>query len=340
MYIPLHGFTKTQLKDLLSAKDSCSSRYLRTPRATGFRAFAAAATAAPQQNVVGVGIAEKISEGQPTGVLAVKFLVIRKYSENELAASERLPKTVGGLPVDVEQAGVFRAFGGVTLPNPKQKLRPAQPGCSIGFEYPEPNPSGNVMAGTFGAVVRDSKGTYILSNNHVLAHENQLAPGAAIFQPGLLDGGVAATDAIAKLTRFIPLQSGVNNQVDAAIAAADSKKDLSRAILHIGAPAGTTPAAIDQRVHKFGRTTSYTAGRVTGIAFDVTVAYETGSFTFGNQITITGDSGPFSAGGDSGSLIVERQTNKAVGLLFAGSPAFTLANHIEDVLSALGVTLA
>jgi hypothetical protein len=29
----------------------------------------------------------------------------------------------------------------------------------------------------------------------------------------------------------------------------------------------------------------------------------------------------------------------AVGLLFAGSPSHTLANHIDDVLQALGVTL-
>ncbi len=95
------------------------------------------------------------------------------------------------------------------------------------------------------------------------------------------------------------------------------------------------------QVHKFGRTTSYTVGRVTSIDTDVTVGYETGNFTFQEQIIIVGRGGKsFSAAGDSGSLILERSTNKAVALLFAGSSSHTIANHIDEVLQALKVTLA
>ena len=73
---------------------------------------------------------------------------------------------------------------------------------------------------------------------------------------------------------------------------------------------------------------------------DVTVGYETGNFIFHDQIIIVGSDGnPFSAAGDSGSLILQRGTNKAVGLLFAGSSTHTIANHIGDVLAALQVTL-
>ena len=94
-------------------------------------------------------------------------------------------------------------------------------------------------------------------------------------------------------------------------------------------------------VHKFGRTTSYTVGWIKSINTDVTVSYETGNFTFQDQIIIVGAQGKsFSAAGDSGSLILERSTNKAVGLLFAGSTTHTIANHIDDVLAALKVTLA
>lgn len=39
-------------------------------------------------------------------------------------------------------------------------------------------------------------------------------------------------------------------------------------MLHIGTPAGTTQAEIDMMVHKFGRTTSYTAGRIVSIDTD------------------------------------------------------------------------
>ena len=196
------------------------------------------------------------------------------------------------------------------------------------------------MAGTFGAVVKDALGKYILSNNHVLADENALPLGSPIYQPGLLDGGVVATDQVARLTRFIALSAAGTNKVDAAIAKGTTATILSRDILHIGAPAGTAAAAIDMRVHKFGRTTSYTVGRVTSTATDVTVAYTAGNVFFEDQIIIVGDQGSFSAGGDSGSLILERTTNKAVGLLFAGSSSHTIANHIDDVLAALNVTLA
>lgn len=43
--------------------------------------------------------------------------------------------------------------------------------------------------------------------------------------------------------------------------------------------------------------------------------------------------------GDSGSLIVDRKSKQAVALLFAGSATNTIANHIDDVLGALGVTI-
>src|SRR5207247_961461 len=167
-------------------------------------------------------------------------------------------------------------------------------GCSVGFADPN---NQFIMAGTFGAVVKkkNSAGQYILSNNHVLADESRLPLGAPIFQPGLLDGGNPSTDRIAALTKFVPLQAAGNNKVDCAIAKVTSNSLVSKNVLHIGAPAGTGQAAIDMRVHKFGRTTSYTVGRVTSIDTDVTVAYETGNFTFQEQIIIVGRTGhPFS----------------------------------------------
>lgn len=42
---------------------------------------------------------------------------------------------------------------------------------------------------------------------------------------------------------------------------------------------------------------------------------------------------PFSAGGDSGSLIVDAVNKHPVGLLFAGGGVMTFANVIDDVLS-------
>ncbi len=288
----------------------------------------------------------------PTGILAVKFFVRRKYAKTGLSKREMLPKTIDGLPVDVEQSGLFRALVAATkkarknkprkpqtagpMPNPKARFRPAHPGCSVGYKFPPPITS--VMAGTFGALAKNAAGTYILSNNHVLADEGRQALGAPIFQPGLLDGGNPKSNRVATLTRFVPLQPGVMNKVDGAIAKGDSAGILARDILHIGPPAGTATAAIDMRVHKVGRTTGYTVGGIISIATDVTVARNR-QFHFEDQIIIVSDQGSFSAAGDSGSLILERQTNRQLPL-FAGSSSRTIANHIGDVLQALGVTLA
>ena len=64
-----------------------------------------------------------------------------------------------------------------------------------------------------------------------------------------------------------------------------------------------------------------------------------GTARFTNQIRIT--PGSFSAGGDSGSLIVEdvAANPRPVGLLFAGGSDDTFANPIQSVLDALGVTM-
>jgi hypothetical protein len=341
--------TPDQTAAFRSAKQEWSQRLLRPAPAATMRAFAAAISPAPEENVVGVGIGEKIVDGKPTGIKAIKFLVRRKFAEDQVGAGHLLPGSVNGLPVDVEQVGILRRFRpptpdaatapvSSTTPNPRTRIRPAQPGCSVGFKFPE---SPMVMAGTFGALVKRGNTRYILSNNHVLADENQLPIGSPIFQPGLLDGGNTATDTIAELSEFVKLTSASINKVDAAIARVLDESQVSNKILFIGPPQGVAAAALDMMVHKFGRTTGYRVGRVTSVETDVTVNYETGQFTFEDQIIIVGlDGRSFSDSGDSGSLILDRSTQAAIGLLFAGSETHTIANHIQDVLHALNVTLA
>lgn len=343
-----------KLNDLRAAKTELASRYVHGRKAELARRAGMHITAVPRamaaispnplHNVVGVGIGEKISEGKQTGTLAVKLFVRMKYPLSELNGNVTLPKEINGISTDIEESGAFRRFQTGTarklagMPNPRTKMRPAHPGSSIGFQDPAQQ---IVMAGTFGAVVKDANGTYILSNNHVLADENRLPIGSAIFQPGLLDGGSVATDQVAALTRFIMLDPSKPNSVDCAIAKVTANNIVSTAILHIGVPKGAVNATIDMNVHKFGRTTGYTVGRVASLDTDVTVNYETGDYTFSSQIIVVGSHGQsFSDAGDSGSLILQRGTNKAVALLFAGSSTHTIANHIGDVLAALKVKLA
>jgi hypothetical protein len=93
---------------------------------------------------------------------------------------------------------------------------------------------------------------------------------------------------------------------------------------------------------KYGRTTGLTKGRVDAINATVDVGYSTGVARFTGQIIIR--PGSFSAGGDSGSLIVSNERGsekkKPVGLLFAGSSFFTVANPIGLVLEAFDPDIA
>lgn len=335
------GLSEKQVTSLRAAKRSASQQLLQPVQTTAFSALAASTSPEPSANLVGVGIGEQISGGKHTGIMAVKFLVRIKYPDNQIPDSDRLPREVNGHPVDVEQVGTFRRFmpPPATMPNPRKKIRPARPGCSVGFKDPN---NQFIMAGTFGALVSKGAKRFILSNNHVLADENKLPLGSSIFQPGFLDAGNPPNSGpIAKLTKFIPLVPGaVSNKVDCAIAELNKLSLATNSVLFIGPPTGKTDGQIDMVVHKFGRTTGFTVGRITSLETDVSVQYEAGVVNFQDQIIIVGLSAqPFSAAGDSGSLILERSSNKAVGLLFAGSASHTIANHIQDVLTALNVTL-
>jgi len=79
-------------------------------------------------------------------------------------------------------------------------------------------------------------------------------------------------------------------------------------ILSIGRLADSTPldATEGMAVEKSGRTTGFTTGKVTDLSADVRINYDSGTFTFQNQIIVEGNPGPFSQAGDSGSLIVAR----------------------------------
>ena len=69
------------------------------------------------------------------------------------------------------------------------------------------------------------------------------------------------------------------------------------------------------------------------------VGYSTDTALFVNQIIFKGN-GTFSAGSDSGSLIVtQKGGNRPVALLFAGSSQFMIGNPIDPVLARFGVTI-
>lgn len=212
--------------------------------------------------------------------------------------------------------------------------RPAPIGVSTGHPA--------ITAGTLGCRVKDSSGrVYALSNAHVYANENRALIGDNVLQPGSYDGGQNPRDAIGTLAAFqqITFSRFARNTIDAAIALCPLE-NLGNGTPPdgYGIPRATTIlAAVGLAVKKYGRTTKLTAGQVYAINATVNVTYDSGVARFVNQIVIT--PGTFSAGGDSGSLVVTEDGNHPVGLLFAGSSSYTIANPIDPVLSRFGVTI-
>ncbi|HVQ38948.1 MAG TPA: hypothetical protein VMS31_15525 [Pyrinomonadaceae bacterium] len=226
----------------------------------------------------------------------------------------------------------------------QKRRRPLVIGCSIGHF--------KITAGTLGCFVRDrtTGETLILSNNHVLANENNAAAGDAIIQPGDVDGGKKSTDTIGALRSFVRLKKTGTNFVDCAVASIKNGIKFNQQKLGtFGKLAGLgLEVVVDgTEVRKVGRTTGQTKGRVTAFELDnVVVEYDIGNIKFDDQIEIEGaGSKSFSDGGDSGSLIIDKDRG-AVALLFAGgdqggsnNKGLTYGNPIRAVLDALKVDL-
>lgn len=253
-----------------------------------------------------------------------------------------IPDRVDGIPTRTVVSGMFVAG----IADEMVEDRPVPLGVSIG--HPD------ITAGTLGFKVKDLTDSYILSNNHVMANSNKAEIGDNILQPGPADGGSDPADKIGILHEFENINfNGPQNVIDAAIAKIDPNIDPND-VLPVtpdgyaqpsAVPRPATSALINEEVTKYGRTTGRTGGTVVSISGMFDVCYETrGPFRckesafFVDQIVI--EDGSFSAGGDSGSGIVTDDGNyNPVGLLFAGSSLFTLANPIEAVLFRFGVTI-
>lgn len=233
----------------------------------------------------------------------------------------------------------------------QRRHRPLEAGLSVGHV--------DITAGTLGFVVEDRDAHYVLGNNHVLANVNLGQPGDPVVQPGPIDPpggpGIRRNEFIGVLDRFVPISFQRANVVDCALA------EISRGLEFYagwtealaGVVRGTsaiTIADLGKPVAKAGRTTGVTTGVITQVEIDrlqVDMGEEGAPkiAEFSDQIEIQGDHGkPFSLGGDSGSLIVDRR-GRAVALLFAGGEDeqgvdLTFANRIETVLDKLGVKLA
>lgn len=309
-------------------------------------------------NVVATGVGYKVTGNQRTDTASIICSVEKKLKTSELSSKDIIPAEIEHIPTDVIETGKIHA-----LQAPTERFRPAPGGISIGHI--------DITAGTLGCWVRRNDQWMILSNNHVLANSNQAKFGDAILQPGPYDGGRNPEDQIAVLEDFIPINiigvpsecniagtvanylnglagligsktrlqaisiQAEDNLVDAAIARPLNSEDVKADILNIGPIQGQASAQLGTNIKKMGRTTGFTEGEILQVDVTVNVQYGAGQIAqFKDQLM----AGAMSAGGDSGSAVLDNNNN-IVGLLFAGSEQSTIINRIEHVFSALNLTL-
>lgn len=175
-----------------------------------------------------------------------------------------------------------------------------------------------------------------LSNNHVYARTNKASFGEKIIQPSPYDGG-GDGDAVGSLVGYVDIGDGAT--VDVAARTSDGSdsevyhelgEKYPRKVLR-----DNYKKLKGQTLIKTGRTTGVTKGDVKAVSASIRVRYSGGTYTF-RDVLITGH---MSKGGDSGSPVFVDNTGDVVGLVFAGSPKFTVLTKASNIESELGVSI-
>jgi hypothetical protein len=250
---------------------------------------------------------------------------------------ELLPKRFENIACDVleNDYGLHASAHGV--------CDPIEPGVSIGNVA-------RTRTGTIGMmmVIDDvaQKRVGILSNWHVLAGSTSSAIGDPISQPGPLDLGTTPARIVARLTRWLSLNTGF----DAAFAAFEDQINYQQQLFgQRFVISGVDEPALQMKVIKIGLTSGLTHGKIDGVKGSYNIDYTAyGGGNYGmDAVRVVRDPDALdqdiSLDGDSGAVWFNPATSKAVALHFAGesgtSPLaeYSLAHPLPRVLSLLNV---
>jgi hypothetical protein len=289
--------------------------------------------------VIGVGIGPRIRNGEPVSdELCVRFYVEKKIRPLEaIDQLYRIPeKLVGDVPTDVVEAGRFVSLG-----------YHGAPGGSIGVDYDAPNIDPG-MAGTLGAIVRVGGIYYALGSNHVIAVNGRVPIGQRVmFNPSGKFVVSPSEYIFARLSAYVYLRpegpdydSKKPNRVDCALAKVEHPDRVTGEapdrIFDSSDLQEPKPGDLVGRVDESDKAT----GVIQEVEARVRIAYPFGTFDFDDMVLIGGyDNRPFANPGDSGALIVNRETKKPTAMVVGGSQNFTVACKLSHVREELGKDL-
>lgn len=205
-----------------------------------------------------------------------------------------------------------------------------------------------VTLGTLGARMTAGGDDYILSCNHVLAHNGRAPRGTPVITPGPMEDATYGP-VIGELAQWVPLaappwplRGTPDNLADCAVALVDPGYDAAfEGAFNICAPPLYDPLPDCTPVAKVGHATGTTYGWASMVDFDVYIDFTFGPYFFGAPTGATAGTGmigvigrrecidgvfvrpPFAAPGDSGALVwSERDDQPGIGLVMARSYTF------------------
>ncbi|APX04092.1 DNA/RNA non-specific endonuclease [Arthrobacter sp. QXT-31] len=303
-------------------------------------------------NISSIGVGYKMSEGSPTGELALQFTVDRKAAPDELEALGTVPIPgeiiIDGVavPTDVIERSYrpgFRIVAEAEPPAAKVRVDPVLPGVSVAHYQG--------TAGTIGCIVYDKTDgePLVLSNWHVL-HGTCGALGDVVVQPGPYDDNRVDRNRLGVLKR-----SHLGVAGDCAVATIEGRT-VNPEILGVGAtPRELGEPEIGDKVLKSGRTTGLTHGVVRRVDVIAKLHYGAageqaiGGFEIGLDEQNLPEDGEISRGGDSGAAWLFKNAdgtpgNVLAGLHFAGETGTSVDEHAlaclpQSVFEKLGITL-
>lgn len=329
-------------------------------------------------HVDGVGIGYREVDGKRTDEVAIIACVDQKLDRTQLPASAIVPHRCGIHRIDVQEIGpIYALNNGDTVlhsADRTERYRPAPPGVSIGHKDITAGTLGCLVQEAGSGDVFILSNNHVMANSDEGEVDDPIyQPG--VYDGGTEEDTIATlVDCVPIVFGGMEclishwLARGLNwledrfksglywsvqgiprpdqyNVVDAAIARPLEPWEtyVRPGILGLEQriPQGSKTALLGMPVVKSGRTTGVTTGHI--FMLDATILVQYGGSPHGrialfrHQIGI--EPGGFSAGGDSGSVILCSEDWMAVGLLFAGSSAKTFANPIHSVLKHLSICI-
>jgi hypothetical protein len=326
-----------------------------------------------QPGVVAIGLGYKVRGGELTDVPALRVYVEEKKPAADLAPDELVPPEFGGMPTDVlvpprtvedvdatpcadrSQHGTL--VGGISISTMKRRATGGLGIGTLGF-----------MATITGATPPHDIAA--VTNHHVIA-EGLGAVGDTIYQPkwgapaadGTISPLLDGPDEVGTVLRLPPkADDSTAHYVDAGsirLAICISSWCNSNCGVSFGkdirglALGGrhdihdvSSTVAIGDTVHKVGRSTGRTVGKVVGV--NVPLERQDGTIVNGNieieavsmqTANNCGGALRFSESGDSGAALINANRD-LIGLVHGhdpDNPNQSHASHIQPVLNALGV---